>query len=344
MTSSSTSSRGTLEGHDGGARRPPRSSGRGVYREVSKPYRLVMDLSDQAGDEYERYTATFTAHGNKTEMVLSQTGGHLTDEEYDTLGSAPTRSWTAWRDACRACSRRGTTPTEIALTRRSLLRATRELAAADPQLGASVERFGAPPLWASEPSYATLVHLILEQQVSLASAQAAFDRLRGALGDVTPAGVLAPQRRGDASHRVQPPEDRLRARSGACARRRVRSRHAAGPDGRRGARRAHRSPRHRPVDRRHLPDDVSASTRYLAAGRPGPPHGGCRAHRLRQTERPRARRARRGMAAVSRGRRADPLARLPAAPRPSRRLSGRVCSARLRGRPRRRPWRRRDRG
>jgi uncharacterized protein YndB with AHSA1/START domain len=55
----------------------------GVYREVSKPDRLVMDLSDQAGDEYERYTATFTAHGKKTEMELSQTGGHLSDEEYE---------------------------------------------------------------------------------------------------------------------------------------------------------------------------------------------------------------------------------------------------------------------
>ncbi|MEP6758475.1 MAG: DNA-3-methyladenine glycosylase 2 family protein [Actinomycetota bacterium] len=77
-----------------------------------------------------------------------------------------------------------------ALTRRSLLRATRELATTDPALAASVERFGPPPLWSREPSYATLVHLILEQQVSLASAQAAFDRLVGELGNVSPEGVL----------------------------------------------------------------------------------------------------------------------------------------------------------
>ncbi len=57
-------------------------------------------------------------------------------------------------------------------------------------LGASVERFGPPPLWAREPSYATLVHLILEQQVSLASAQAAFDRLVVAIGEPTPTGLL----------------------------------------------------------------------------------------------------------------------------------------------------------
>ena len=68
------------------------------------------------------------------------------------------------------------------LTVRTLRRAARELGAADPQLGASVERYGPPPLWSRDPSYATLVHLILEQQVSLASAQAAFDRLRAALG------------------------------------------------------------------------------------------------------------------------------------------------------------------
>ncbi len=74
---------------------------------------------------------------------------------------------------------------------RTLRRAARELGAADPQLGGSVERYGPPPLWSRDPSYATLVHLILEQQVSLASAQAAFDRLRAALdGSVEPEPLL----------------------------------------------------------------------------------------------------------------------------------------------------------
>ena len=68
------------------------------------------------------------------------------------------------------------------LTRRTLLVAVRELAETDPALAASVERYGPPPLWAREPSFATLTHLILEQQVSLASARAAFDRLEVALG------------------------------------------------------------------------------------------------------------------------------------------------------------------
>ena len=67
------------------------------------------------------------------------------------------------------------------LTRRTLLSAVRGLTNADPALAASVERFGPPPLWAREPTYATLVHLILEQQVSLASARAAFEGLEVAL-------------------------------------------------------------------------------------------------------------------------------------------------------------------
>jgi DNA-3-methyladenine glycosylase II len=72
-----------------------------------------------------------------------------------------------------------------------LLAAVETLAAHDPAIAASVERFGPPPLWSREPSFATLVHLILEQQVSLASALAAFERLRLALRDaVTPAGLL----------------------------------------------------------------------------------------------------------------------------------------------------------
>ncbi|HRW49845.1 MAG TPA: hypothetical protein P5333_20150, partial [Caldilinea sp.] len=58
-------------------------------------------------------------------------------------------------------------------------------------LGAVVARHGPPPLWAREPGFPTLVLLILEQQVSLASARAAYNRLEAATGTVTPAGLLA---------------------------------------------------------------------------------------------------------------------------------------------------------
>lgn len=54
-----------------------------------------------------------------------------------------------------------------------------------------VERYGMPPLWAREPGFPTLLHIILEQQVSLASAKTAFDRLCGAIGHPpTPAKFL----------------------------------------------------------------------------------------------------------------------------------------------------------
>ncbi len=76
------------------------------------------------------------------------------------------------------------------LTESRLLAAVDDLAAADPALDAVVERFGPPPLWAREPGFPTLVHLILEQQVSLASAQAAFDRLRTAADPLTPETML----------------------------------------------------------------------------------------------------------------------------------------------------------
>jgi DNA-3-methyladenine glycosylase II len=68
--------------------------------------------------------------------------------------------------------------------------ATRLLAARDPALGAIVARLGPPPLWARPPGFATLVAIILEQQVSLASGAAALERLRAAAGSVEPAAVV----------------------------------------------------------------------------------------------------------------------------------------------------------
>jgi DNA-3-methyladenine glycosylase II len=63
------------------------------------------------------------------------------------------------------------------------------LSGADPDLAAVVARFGASPLWARRPGYATLVQIVLEQQVSLASGRATFGRLRDVCGEVTPERV-----------------------------------------------------------------------------------------------------------------------------------------------------------
>lgn len=76
------------------------------------------------------------------------------------------------------------------LTERGLTDAVEALAGRDPLLAAAVRKHGTPPLWAREPGFATLVHIILEQQVSLASARAAFDRLRAARDPLTPTAFL----------------------------------------------------------------------------------------------------------------------------------------------------------
>jgi len=72
-----------------------------------------------------------------------------------------------------------------------LLRAVDVVATLDPKLRGIVERHGPPPLWARDPSFPTLVRIILEQQVSLTSAEAAYGRLIGAAGAVTPGAVVA---------------------------------------------------------------------------------------------------------------------------------------------------------
>jgi DNA-3-methyladenine glycosylase II len=77
-----------------------------------------------------------------------------------------------------------------ALTEADLAAAVAVLAARDPGLAMIAARFGVPPLWAREPGFATLVHLVLEQQVSLTSAKAAFDRLVAATDPLTPASLL----------------------------------------------------------------------------------------------------------------------------------------------------------
>jgi DNA-3-methyladenine glycosylase II len=68
--------------------------------------------------------------------------------------------------------------------------AARELAERDTRLAAPLAAYGVPPLWPREPGFPTLLQIILEQQVSLASARAAFDRLCAAADPLTPARFL----------------------------------------------------------------------------------------------------------------------------------------------------------
>jgi DNA-3-methyladenine glycosylase II len=64
------------------------------------------------------------------------------------------------------------------------------LADRDEDLASVVKTYGQPPLWVREPGFPTLVYIILEQQVSLASARAAFARLKTAANPLTPRRFL----------------------------------------------------------------------------------------------------------------------------------------------------------
>ncbi|HEX2470669.1 MAG TPA: hypothetical protein VHK05_08770 [Candidatus Limnocylindrales bacterium] len=77
------------------------------------------------------------------------------------------------------------------LDQASLESAVADLAARDPELADIVHRLGPPPLWDRPAGFGTLLHIVLEQQVSLASARAAFDRLVLATDPLTPAAFIS---------------------------------------------------------------------------------------------------------------------------------------------------------
>jgi len=76
------------------------------------------------------------------------------------------------------------------LDKNSLVAACGELSAFDPHFRRVYELYGPPPLWDRPAGFSTLLNIILEQQVSLASARACFEKLNAWIGEVTPGGVL----------------------------------------------------------------------------------------------------------------------------------------------------------
>ncbi len=76
------------------------------------------------------------------------------------------------------------------LTEHVFREGVRVLEKRDVYLAEVVRNFGPPPLWVREPGFPTLVYIILEQQVSLASAKAAFDRLNAFVRPLTPGRFL----------------------------------------------------------------------------------------------------------------------------------------------------------
>ena len=77
------------------------------------------------------------------------------------------------------------------LDEKKLVAACENLSQQDANLRVIYETYGLPPLWKRDASFPTLVHIILEQQVSLASALSAFKKLQEKLGEITPEAVLS---------------------------------------------------------------------------------------------------------------------------------------------------------
>ena len=69
--------------------------------------------------------------------------------------------------------------------------AAKALAAEHTELNHVYTLYGTPPLWDRPAGFGTLLNIILEQQVSLASAKACFDKLAAHLGEITPDGLLS---------------------------------------------------------------------------------------------------------------------------------------------------------
>ncbi len=66
-----------------------------------------------------------------------------------------------------------------------------KLSKRDKQLNLIIKTHGHPPMWTRPATFQTLILTILEQQVSLASAYAAFKKLKQKIGFVTPAKILS---------------------------------------------------------------------------------------------------------------------------------------------------------
>ena len=78
----------------------------------------------------------------------------------------------------------------LILDESAIRRASADLAASDSRLGGLLEQNGPPPLWARPGGFPTLVKIVLEQQVSLDSAAAAYANLEARIGDVVPSRFL----------------------------------------------------------------------------------------------------------------------------------------------------------
>jgi len=78
----------------------------------------------------------------------------------------------------------------LTINRETLAEGIRVLTRRDQVLAQVYEQVPTPPLWLRPPGLATLVQIILEQQVSLKSAQATFNRLQNTCQPLSPQTLL----------------------------------------------------------------------------------------------------------------------------------------------------------
>jgi DNA-3-methyladenine glycosylase II len=72
------------------------------------------------------------------------------------------------------------------LTKKTFSQAIQSLCDSDPDLAHILTILNPPTFWTRKPGFASLIHIVLEQQVSLASARASFNRFLGAVSPLTP--------------------------------------------------------------------------------------------------------------------------------------------------------------
>jgi DNA-3-methyladenine glycosylase II len=81
-------------------------------------------------------------------------------------------------------------PQVIALTEETFIKGISQLVDRDRDLARVKSMWGNPPFWTDTPGFSGLVHVILSQQVSLASADAAFVRLGEHVAPINPGSFL----------------------------------------------------------------------------------------------------------------------------------------------------------
>jgi len=78
----------------------------------------------------------------------------------------------------------------VAYTEQTLPEYCDLLVSRDKRIGQVIKEIGYPPFWHRAPVFESLVMIILEQQVSLASAFAVFQKLKDRLGVINPKNIL----------------------------------------------------------------------------------------------------------------------------------------------------------